>query len=47
MLTAAPRGTKDILPDQIYKWQFVEKKFRAMCEKYGFREIRTPMFEHT
>ena len=47
MLTNAPKGTKDILPDQIYKWQFVEERFRRMCALYGYREIRTPMFEHT
>lgn len=47
MLTNAPRGTKDRLPSQIYKWHYVERKFADLCEKYGFREIRTPMFEHT
>ena len=47
MLTNAPKGTKDILPDQIYKWQFVEERFRKICKEYGYREIRTPMFEHT
>ena len=47
MLTNAPKGTKDILPDQIYKWHYVEEHFRNICKTYGFREIRTPMFEHT
>ena len=47
MLTAAPKGTKDIMPEQIYKWHFVEGKFKTMCEKYGFKEVRTPAFEHT
>lgn len=47
MLTKAPRGTKDIMPDQIYKWHFIESKFAAICRKYGFEEIRTPIFEHT
>ena len=47
MLTKAPRGTKDIMPDQIYKWHFIEGKFAAICRKYGFEEIRTPIFEHT
>ena len=47
MLTKAPRGTKDIMPDQIYKWHFIENKFAAICRKYGFEEIRTPIFEHT
>ena len=47
MLTSAPKGTKDILPDQIYKWHYVEDHFRNICKTYGFKEIRTPMFEHT
>ena len=47
MLTNAPRGTKDILPDQIYKWQYAEEKFRDICRRFGFSEIRTPLFEHT
>ncbi|MBQ1396665.1 MAG: histidine--tRNA ligase, partial [Eubacterium sp.] len=47
MLTNAPRGTKDLLPQQAYKWHFVEGKFKALCDRYGFKEIRTPMFEHT
>ena len=47
MIAKAPKGTKDIMPDQIYKWQYVEKKFKEQAERYGFKEIRTPMFEHT
>lgn len=47
MLTKAPRGTKDILPSESKKWQYVEKIMRDTCDLYGFREIRTPMFEHT
>lgn len=47
MLTNAPKGTKDILPGQVHKWHYVEKKFADICRKYGFKEIRTPMFEHT
>ena len=47
MLTNAPKGTKDIMPDQVYKWHYVEKKWKEICERYGFKEIRTPMFEHT
>lgn len=42
-----PKGTKDILPDQIYKWNYVESIFLDLCRKYGFKEIRTPSFEHT
>lgn len=47
MLTKAPRGTKDILPSESKKWQYVEKIMRETCDLYGFKEIRTPMFEHT
>lgn len=47
MLTKAPRGTKDILPQDIYKWIHVEQIFRDICARYGFEEIRTPIFEHT
>lgn len=44
---AAPRGTRDILPAETQKWQYVESVFRDMCALYGFEEIRTPTFEHT
>lgn len=47
MLTNAPKGTKDVLPEQVYRWHYVEKKFADICSRYGFREIRTPIFEHT
>ena len=47
MLTNAPKGTKDTLPDQVYRWHYVEKKFAEICDRYGYREIRTPVFEHT
>ena len=41
------RGTKDITPDEVYKWQYVESVARSVFEIFGFREIRTPIFEHT
>lgn len=47
MLTNAPKGTKDVLPGESYKWQYVENKIRDICAKFGYREIRTPIFEHT
>ena len=47
MLTNAPRGTKDILPDQIAGWLLLEQKIRELCGLYGYEEIRTPTFEHT
>ena len=43
----AQKGTRDILPDEIGRWQFVEEQARATFERYGFREIRTPIFEST
>jgi histidyl-tRNA synthetase len=43
----AQKGTRDILPDEIGRWQFVEEQARAIFERYGFREIRTPIFEST
>lgn len=42
-----PKGTKDVLPQDSYKWQYVEDKIRRFCKLYNFREIRTPTFEHT
>jgi len=47
MLTKAPRGTKDIVPAEAYKWNYLEGKFRDLCKLYGYEEIRTPIFEHT
>ncbi|MDO4868955.1 MAG: histidine--tRNA ligase [Bacillota bacterium] len=47
MLTNAPKGTKDVMPDQAYKWHYIEEKFAEICRRYGFTEIRTPIFEHT
>jgi aspartyl-tRNA synthetase len=43
----APRGTRDILPDEAAKWQYIEAKYREFCGLYGFGEIRTPIFEQT
>lgn len=43
----APRGTKDLLPADTYRWQLVEEIIRNICTKYDFNEIRTPIFEHT
>jgi histidyl-tRNA synthetase len=43
----APKGTKDMLPQDAYKWHYVEGVLREVSKAYGVREIRTPMFEHT
>ena len=42
-----PKGTKDVLPADSYKWQYVEEKARQVARLYGLREIRTPVFEYT
>lgn len=47
MLTNAPRGTKDILPDTVGDWNYVEGEIRELCRRFGYNEIRTPIFEHT
>lgn len=43
----APRGTRDILPRDVIEWQMIERKIREICDRFGFEEIRTPIFEHT
>ncbi len=40
-------GTKDLLPGESYRWHYVEEKFHKLARRYNFREIRTPVFEHT
>ena len=47
LITQAPKGTKDLLPKDVYRWHHMEKVMRDVCRSFGFREIRTPMFEHT
>ncbi len=47
MLCKLPRGTVDILPGTVEKWQYVEDLFRKFSFLYGYKEIRTPIFEHT
>jgi histidyl-tRNA synthetase len=42
-----PKGTKDVLAGDSYKWQFVEKTAREVAKIFGASEIRTPTFEHT
>jgi len=42
-----PRGTQDILPTETAKWQVVEALIRETCRMYQYKEIRTPIFEHT
>jgi len=47
MLITGPRGTKDILPEVSANWQYIEQTMRDICRLYGYKEIRTPVFEHT
>ncbi|WP_282022882.1 histidine--tRNA ligase [Priestia flexa] len=47
MSVQIPRGTQDILPGKVEYWQFVEQKAREICRAFNYKEIRTPMFEHT
>lgn len=47
MITKGPRGTADILPSDIEKWQFIENTAKETARSFGFKEIRTPVFEHT
>ena len=47
MLTQAPRGTRDVLPTESYRWQYLEEKMRKAAALAGYREVRTPVFEHT
>ena len=42
-----PKGTKDLLPNESFKWQDVEEKLQILFESYNFKEIRVPVFEHT
>lgn len=47
LITKAPKGTEDLLPQDSYKWQYLEKKFKEVCDNFGYKEIRVPTFEHT
>ncbi len=47
MLTQAPRGTRDVLPADSYRWQYLESRMRDAAALAGYREVRTPVFEHT
>ncbi len=47
MMIQKPKGTRDLLPEDTYKLQYVEKKISNMLENYGFKEIRVPVFEYT
>lgn len=42
-----PRGTKDVLPEEIVKWNKIEEMIKQFTYVYNYKEIRTPIFEHT
>ncbi len=47
IITTSPKGTEDLLPQDSYKWHYLEKKFAKTAELYNYKEIRVPTFEHT
>lgn len=47
MLLQAPKGTKDMLPKDAYRWNYLKEKLKNIAAVYGCREIRTPVFEYT
>ncbi|MBM3752230.1 MAG: histidine--tRNA ligase [Acidimicrobiia bacterium] len=44
-MIAAIRGTHDILPGEVEKWQYVERIARHLCDRFGYVEVRTPVIE--
>lgn len=44
---SAPRGTSDVLPPQSQRWNDVESRIRALAARFGYGEVRTPIFEST
>ncbi len=47
MSIKAPKGTKDILPEEIENWHYIQKKAEEVFLKSNFKEIRTPIIEET
>ena len=47
LITKAIRGTQDVLPAESYKWQHIEQTALSIARDFGYREMRTPVFEHT
>ncbi len=47
IITTSPKGTEDLLPQESYKWHYLEKKFAETAAVYNYKEIRVPTFEHT
>ena len=47
LITKAARGTQDVLPSQSHNNRFIESTLLEIADEFGFKEIRTPVFEHT
>lgn len=47
LITKAIRGTQDVLPAESHKWQHIEQTALSVARDFGYREMRTPVFEHT
>lgn len=47
MAYQAPKGTRDVLPSESYRWQYIEQLIRDIAKKYGLLEARTPVIELT
>lgn len=47
LITKAIKGTKDVLPNESYKNQYIEATCFGVAENFGYKEMRTPVFEHT
>lgn len=47
LITKAIKGTKDVLPNESYKNQYIEATCLGVAENFGYKEMRTPVFEHT
>ncbi|AKG04232.1 histidine--tRNA ligase [Salimicrobium jeotgali] len=47
MAMNAPRGTQDILPGTVEDWQYIENTLKDLSHRFNYKEIRTPIFEHT
>ncbi|MBQ9227342.1 MAG: histidine--tRNA ligase [Eubacterium sp.] len=47
LITKAIKGTNDVLPSQVHKNQYIEATCLSVAENFGYKELRTPVFEHT
>lgn len=42
-----PKGTQDLLPGVVERWQYIEETARHLCRRFNYKEVRTPIFEQT